>query len=53
MMTKRDKLYSRIIIIIKKYIYKRGPSNILLDKIYSIDAFNITVFVAESNESSS
>ena len=35
--------------MIKKF-YKRGPSNLLLDKIYSTDAFNIKVFVAESNE---
>ena len=51
-MTKRDQLYSRFIKIIIKKIYKKGPSNLLLDKIYSRDAFNIKVFVAESNESS-
>ena len=29
---------------------KSGPSNLLLDKIYSRDAFNIEVFATESNE---
>ena len=37
--------------MLKKF-YKSGPSNLLLDKIYSRDAFNSKVFVAESNESS-
>ena len=41
-----------MIIILKKF-YKSESSNILLDKIYSRDAFNIKVFVADSNESSS
>ena len=36
----------------KKKFYKSGPSNLLLDKIYSTDAFNIKVFVAASSESS-
>ena len=35
-----------------KKIYKSGTSNLLFDKIYSRDAFNIRVFVIESNESS-
>ena len=52
MMTKSDLLYSRFIKIIEKKIYKSGTSNLLLDKIYSRDAFNIRVFVIESNESS-
>ena len=33
-------------------IKKSGPQNYLLDKIYLRYAFNIKVFVAESNESS-
>ena len=51
-MTKSDQLYSRFIIIIEKKFRKSGPSNLLLDKRYSRDAFNIKAFVAESNESS-
>ena len=35
--------------MLKKF-YKSGPSNLLYDKIYSRDAFNMKVFVAESNE---
>ena len=32
--------------------YKSGPSNLLLDKMKSTEAFNIRLFVTKSNESS-
>ena len=40
-MTKSDQLYSRFTKIILKKFYKSGLSNLLFDKIYSRDAFNI------------
>ena len=36
----------------QKKSYKSRPSNLLLDKIYSTDAFNVKVLASRSNESS-
>ena len=50
----KDKCFScsllRVLFTTYIIILKNGPSNLLLDKMKSAEAFNIRVFVPKSNE---